>query len=48
MSSAREVLGGLTFAKEPSGQTEPDGTDRFCFRNELWHLKGWPYEEGPE
>ncbi|MFI9274635.1 hypothetical protein ACIGXM_28595 [Kitasatospora sp. NPDC052896] len=48
MSSAREVLDGLTFSKEPSGQVEPDGSDAFCFRNELWRLKGWAYEEGPE
>jgi hypothetical protein len=48
MISASEVLGGLPFSKAPSGYREADGTDAFCFRNALWRLKGWPYEEGPE
>ena len=40
MSSAHEVLGGLVYSTQPSGWTEPDGTDAFCFRNELWRLMG--------
>jgi hypothetical protein len=48
MSNASEVLGELIYSAEPSGWMEPDGTDAFCFRNELWRLKGWQYEEGPE
>ncbi|MFE0462287.1 hypothetical protein ACFW1A_23845 [Kitasatospora sp. NPDC058965] len=48
MSGASEVLGGIVFSRGPSGYREADGTNALCFRDELWRLKGWPYEEGPE